>query len=77
MTKAASLSIGLILLCGSAVTGRTQPTPADTAIKEAVQRQADTLALRQKLADAQAAEARKDLTAAAKLYEKYTGSKAP
>jgi hypothetical protein len=69
MTKVASLSIGLIVLCGTAVIGRAQIAPTDTAIKEAVQREADRITLRQKLADAQAAGARKDLPAAAKLYE--------
>jgi type II secretory pathway component GspD/PulD (secretin)/tetratricopeptide (TPR) repeat protein len=69
MTKVASLSIGLIVLCGTAVIGRAQTAPIDTAIKVAVQREADRITLRQKLAAAQAAEARKDLPAAAKLYE--------
>ena len=69
MTKAASLSIGLMVLCGTIVIGRAQSSPQDAAIKEAIQRQHDTLLLRQKIADAQAAEARKDVPGAAKLYE--------
>lgn len=69
MTKAAKLLLGLILLCASAEAGRAQSSATDAAIKEAVQRQADTLTLRQKLAAARAAADRKDLAAAVKLYE--------
>ena len=69
MTKAAYLSIGLIVLSGTVVIGRAQSTATDTAIKQAVQREADRVTLRQKIAEAQAAEARKDIPAAAKLYE--------
>src|SRR6266850_6396542 len=69
MTKAASISIGLIVLCGTIAIGRAQSTATDAAIKQAVQREADRITLRQKLEAAQAAEARKDLPAAAKLYE--------
>ena len=46
-----------------------QSTPTDTAVNEAVLRQANTILLRQKLADAENAETRGDLTAAAKSYE--------
>src|ERR1041385_3777485 len=70
MTKAASLTLGLLVLCGTSVTGLAQNSPAtDAAIKTAIQREADRITLRQKLADAEAAETRKDLPAAAKLYE--------
>jgi tetratricopeptide (TPR) repeat protein len=69
MTKAASLSLGLIILTGTASVAWAQSAPTDAAINEAVRRQADTLSLRQKLSDALGAELRKDLPAAAKLYE--------
>jgi general secretion pathway protein D len=46
-----------------------QQTGPETAVQEAVRRQADTISLRNKLAEAQAAEHRGDLPAAAKLYE--------
>ena len=49
--------------------GYSQSSDTDRAIKEAIQRQADTISLRAKLAAAQSAEGRNDLSAAAKLYE--------
>ena len=69
MTKVASFSLSLILLAGITPVGWSQSTPTDAAINEAVRRQADTILLRQKLGEARSAEARKDLPAAAKLYE--------
>src|ERR1041385_939442 len=69
MTKSASLSIGLMLLVGFATAGFAQSPATDTAIKEAIKRQADTIQLRNKRDEARSAEARKDLPAAAKLYE--------
>src|SRR5882672_3201892 len=69
MTKAASVSLGLaIFLAGTAVTLAQNP-PVNTAIDEAVRRQADTILLRQKLVDAKGAEARGEITVAAKLYQ--------
>ena len=69
MNKAASISLGLIVLFGTVSVVWSQSPATDAAIKEALQRQADTISLRVKLADASAAEGRKDLPAAAKLYE--------
>jgi type II secretory pathway component GspD/PulD (secretin)/tetratricopeptide (TPR) repeat protein len=69
MTKAAFLSLGLIMLTETASVAWAQSAPTDAAINEAIRRQADTLSLRQKLSAAQGAESRKDLPGAAKLYE--------
>lgn len=69
MTKAASITLGLVLLGASAVQVRAEASATDLAIKQAVQRQADTITLRQKLEAAKAAEGRKDLVAAAQVYE--------
>jgi tetratricopeptide (TPR) repeat protein len=69
MTKAVSLSLGFILLLASAAALSAQTSPADLAVNEGVVRQANTIVLRQKLADAKSAAARGDLVAAAKYYE--------
>jgi tetratricopeptide (TPR) repeat protein len=69
MTKVASVSIGLVFLFATATICRSQPAPEEDAIKEAVRRQADVITLRQKLVQAADAEFRKELAAAAKLYE--------
>src|ERR1051325_2496147 len=69
MTKAASLSLVLILLVGTVTVCTARDADTDLAIKQAIQRQADTLSLRKKLDDARSAEARRDQPAAAKLYE--------
>ena len=68
MTKAAAISLGLVVFLATTTVVRAQSAPADTAISEAVRRQANIIVLRQKLADAQAAQAGQDLGAAAKLY---------
>ena len=74
MIKAASLSLSfaLVLTVAANAPAQTQSLgggDTDTAVQEAVRRQAFTLQLHQKLADAQAAAARKDVAAAGKLYE--------
>jgi len=70
MRKAASLSLGFILLAVSAATSPAQTnSPEDMAVTEAVLRQANTIVLRQKLVDAKNAAARGDLAGAAKLYQ--------
>src|SRR5471030_1659938 len=69
MTKAVSLSIGLAFLLASAAQSRAQADDTDLAVSHAVQNQASTITLRQKLGDAKAAAARGDLAGAAKLYE--------
>src|SRR5262245_48983220 len=67
------LTVALTAICLSALAvtalGQPQTTPVQTAEDEAIKRQADTIALRQKLADAQSAHRRGDTVAAAKLYE--------
>src|ERR1051326_433741 len=67
--KAATLPLGLVLFLASAGFILAQAPPQETAVNEAVIRQADRIALRQKLADARAAQDRRDLLKAAKLYD--------
>jgi type II secretory pathway component GspD/PulD (secretin)/tetratricopeptide (TPR) repeat protein len=69
MTKVVSASIGLIFIFAATVASPAQTNPADTAVNEAVMRQADTILLRQKLDDARDAVAHGDLTTAARLYD--------
>jgi type II secretory pathway component GspD/PulD (secretin)/tetratricopeptide (TPR) repeat protein len=71
MIKAVTLPLGLTLLLATAPASWAQPqgTPEDTAINEAVYRQANRVILLQKLGEAQAAQARHALPAAAKLYD--------
>src|SRR5215831_7371667 len=67
--KAANLLLGLTLLLAPATVSRAQAPAQETAVNEAVMRQANRVALRQKLADASAAQQRRDLANAAKLYD--------
>ncbi|MGH7953278.1 MAG: hypothetical protein ACREFE_15365, partial [Limisphaerales bacterium] len=69
MTKVVSFSLGLFFLLAAAAPSRAQTSATTTAINQAVLNQANTIVLRQKLADARVAVARGDLTAAAKIYE--------
>ena len=69
MTKAAPLSLGFFLLLAAATMLPAQTSPTDTAVNEAVLRQANTIILRQKLLEAKNTALRGDLTGAAKLYE--------
>src|SRR5512135_626732 len=69
MIKAASLPLALILLFTAAPAVYAQPQPLQEAVNEAVYRQANTITLRQKLADARAAQDRRALPTAAKLYD--------
>ncbi len=74
MRKAASLSLGFILLAVSTATSPAQTnSPEDMAVTEAVLRQANTIVLRQRLVDAKSAAARGDLAGAAKLYQEAYG----
>ena len=74
MRKAASLSLGFILLAVSAATSPAQTnSPEDMAVTEAVLRQANTIVLRQKLVDAKSDAARGDLAGTAKLYQEAYG----
>ncbi|MDW8309358.1 MAG: hypothetical protein RMK20_08285, partial [Verrucomicrobiales bacterium] len=69
MTKSVSVSIGLLLCCAALAPAPAQTSPTALAVEEAVRRQANTIALREKLDEARRAEQRKDPVAAAKLYE--------
>src|SRR5512134_3523181 len=69
MMKAATLPLALSLFLGTASFGHAQAPAQETAVNEAVVRQANRIALRQKLADALNAQARHDLAVAAKLYD--------
>ena len=69
MTKAAPLSLGLILLLAATAPMSAQTSPEDMAVNQAVLRQANTIILRQKLLDAKNTAGRGDLPGAAKLYE--------
>ena len=69
MTKAVPLSLGLFLLLAATAPVQAQTSPADTAVNEAVLRQANAIILRQKLLDAKNTALRGDLPGAAKLYE--------
>src|ERR1700744_6478022 len=69
MTKAVSISLGLMLTLAAVIVAPAQNTPTDTAINEAVLRQANTILLRQTLGEAGDAASRGDLVAAAKFYE--------
>src|ERR1051326_3049236 len=67
--KSASLPIGLTLLLAAAGSAFAQAAVQDSAVNEAVMRQANRIALRQKLILAADAQQRHDLPAAAKLYD--------
>ena len=69
MMKAATLPLALTLLLAAIPAVPAQTTPSDAAINEAVYRQANQIALRQKLVDARAAQDRRALVPAAKLYD--------
>jgi len=69
MIKAATLPLALILLLTVVAASEAQTPPQETAINEAVYRQANRITLRQKLADARASQERRALPTAAKLYD--------
>ena len=69
MIKAATSSLVLILLWAAAFPATAQPSPTEAAVNEAVYRQANRITLRQKLAEARAAQDRQALPSAAKLYD--------
>ena len=73
MTKAVSILLGLMFLLACAAQSRAQTTDTDLAVSRAVQDQAYTIVLRQKLEDAKAVAGRGDLPGAAKLYEDAYG----
>src|SRR5262245_62074681 len=67
--KAATLSLCLTSLLAAASLSHLQAADQESAVNEAVMRQANRITLRQKLADALAAQERQDLPNAAKLYD--------
>ena len=69
MIKTATFTLGLVILLGLPGTATAQSSAQDTAISQAVYRQANMITLRQKLLDARAAWQRRDLAASAKLYD--------
>ncbi|MBC8096369.1 MAG: tetratricopeptide repeat protein, partial [Akkermansiaceae bacterium] len=69
MIKAVITPLCLTLLLGTAFRLPAQTSPSgNPAVEEGVRRQAAQIALRQKLVDARAAEQRRDLVTASKLY---------
>ena len=69
MMKAATLLLALTLLLTATSAFAAQPPPQEAAVNEAVYRQANQIALRQKLVDARAAQDRHAPATAAKLYD--------
>jgi tetratricopeptide (TPR) repeat protein len=69
MTKAALLTLGLAVAIALPATVPAQESSTTIAVNEAVLRQANTIVLRQKLAEARSKEQRGDTVAAAKLYQ--------
>jgi tetratricopeptide (TPR) repeat protein len=69
MTKAAVLFFGLTTLIAVPTLALAQENSTAVAVNEAVLRQANTIVLRQKLADARTLEQRGDIVGAAKLYQ--------
>lgn len=67
MIKAVSLSLCFLLLC--AASSQAQSSPTDTAISEAVLRQANVIVLHQTLVEAKHIASRGDLAGAAKKYQ--------
>jgi type II secretory pathway component GspD/PulD (secretin) len=71
MIKAATVPLALVLCLSAApaLLAQTPPPPEDAAVNEAVYRQANRIILRQKLAEAKAAQDRGALANAGKLYD--------
>src|ERR1700688_915973 len=69
MKKPTTIQLGLILLFAAPCFALAQTPGVDTAVDEAIYRQANHITLRQKLEDARAAQARHDLAGDAKLYD--------
>jgi type II secretory pathway component GspD/PulD (secretin)/tetratricopeptide (TPR) repeat protein len=67
--KAAIRTVGLLLYSILLASAQTTISPTDDAVRESVRRDAAKIELRQKIADAQAAQRRGELSGAAKLYE--------
>ena len=73
MMKAATLPLALIVLLTAAPAFGAETPSQEAAVNEAVYRQANTITLRQKLAEARAAQDRRALPTAAKLYDEAWG----
>src|ERR1051325_4169162 len=69
MIKAVTFPVGLLLVLATVEPLYSQLTPEQVAVNEVIRREADRFNLRDKLAAAQAAEARRDLTRAGTLYD--------
>lgn len=69
MRKPFLVSLCAVIAVFSALPLRAQTSPTDSAVEEAVRRQANTIVLRQRLVEAHAAVQKKDYGLAAKLYE--------
>src|SRR6185312_2972635 len=69
MTKVAFLTLGLAAFVAFPVNAPAQDNSAAIAVNEAVLRQANTIVLRQKLAEAQGLAQHGDIVGAAKLYQ--------
>jgi type II secretory pathway component GspD/PulD (secretin)/tetratricopeptide (TPR) repeat protein len=69
MMKAATLPLALVILFATPPLFSAESPSQEMAVNEAVYRQANHIALRQKLADAWAAQDRRALPTAAKLYD--------
>src|SRR5579862_2488568 len=73
MMKAVTLPLGLTLLMATLSLSYGQVPAEEAAVNEAVMRQANRIALRQRLADARSAQDRHELALAAKLYDEAWG----
>ena len=69
MMKAVIFSLALTLLLTAVLASKAQTPPQETAVNEAVYRQANHITLREKLADGRAAQDRGARAIAAKLYD--------
>ena len=69
MTKAVTITIGMLLLVAAVAPLQAQPTPTKLAEAEAVRREEAKILLRQKMSDAQEAQRVGRLVEASKLYE--------
>src|SRR5258706_2956840 len=73
MTKAVTITIGILLLVAAAAPLQAQPTPAKLAEEESVHREEAKILLRQKLLNAQDAQRAGRLVEASKFYEEAYG----
>src|SRR4029453_6218637 len=69
MIKAAIVPLGAVVFFAAAQVSLSHQFPTETAVNEAVSRRANRITLRQKLLEAQNAQAKGELVSAAKLYD--------